>query len=422
MQSLINRSGDPDITIQPEFELLICSARTCIEADTAQRIQALVQQNIDWGSLIQLAQKHGVLPLLYRTMNQICVDSVPVPILQKLKQAYQANATRNLLLMRELLKILEILDSHGISAVPFKGPILATQVYGDIALRRFGDLDILVRQEEYVQAKEPLLAYGYRADWEPWCLSPAQEADFLWEQGEYSLISKNKEVFVDLHGRLISGYLFNLSTDLNFVWDHLERSHLAGQPVLTFRPEDLLLYLCVHGAKSLWLRFSWICDIAELVRAYSTLNWDDVLATAKKSGTQRMLLLGLLLAEDVLGARLPETVSQQARADRVCQALAKQVYQRLLGQIEPLPEKFSLEKFLFHIRVMEQQQDRVKYIARVLAQYSIVPIWKILRPTANDQKFLPLPEFLHFFYYFIKPLRLLIQLLVAPKQLHQKLD
>jgi len=36
-----------------------------------------------------------------------------------------------------LLKLLDLFENHGIPAVPFKGPVLASSIYGDLSLRQF---------------------------------------------------------------------------------------------------------------------------------------------------------------------------------------------------------------------------------------------------------------------------------------------
>ena len=44
----------------------------------------------------------------------------------------------------------------------------------------------------------------------------------------------------------------------------------------------------------------WICDIAELLRAYSKrIDWTGVVNRARTLGGARMLALGLLLAHDL---------------------------------------------------------------------------------------------------------------------------
>ena len=45
--------------------------------------------------------------------------------------------------------------------IPYKGPVLSTSIYHDLALRSFGDLDILVHEHEVLRVLDLLVSYGY---------------------------------------------------------------------------------------------------------------------------------------------------------------------------------------------------------------------------------------------------------------------
>jgi hypothetical protein len=73
---------------------------------------------------------------------------MPAEWLARLRMQYMMNAARNMKMTAELLRILDALKEAGIKAMPLKGPVLAQQLYGDVALRQFSDLDILVARED----------------------------------------------------------------------------------------------------------------------------------------------------------------------------------------------------------------------------------------------------------------------------------
>ena len=86
---------------------------------------------------------------------------------------------------RELTRISALLENNGVCVIPWKGPILAAAAYGDVALRQFGDLDILVREQDAMRAKDLLLASGYR----PLYPQPAeQEAAYYALRKVYELV------------------------------------------------------------------------------------------------------------------------------------------------------------------------------------------------------------------------------------------
>src|SRR5919108_5139638 len=99
---------------RPEVILLLDCARTCLDPQRAKRIKSLVATGINWTYFLSLARAHAVLPLLYRTLNSTCPDTLPKETLEELRNRFYANAGRNLFLAKELLKIVQLLEVHGI--------------------------------------------------------------------------------------------------------------------------------------------------------------------------------------------------------------------------------------------------------------------------------------------------------------------
>src|ERR1700733_14674971 len=144
-----------------EIALLLACARTHITPEIADRITALVQENVNWIALIRLAMRHEVMPLLYRGLQQTCAEATPSQILAPLRRRYEDQAAQSRRHTAELLRILPAFKSSGVFAVPYKGPALAQRLYGDLALREFGDLDIMVRDRDVPKAQEVIRGLGY---------------------------------------------------------------------------------------------------------------------------------------------------------------------------------------------------------------------------------------------------------------------
>ena len=121
----------------PEVELLRTCCRTKIDGDQQARIRHLLQPSMDWHTLVRLANVHGVQTLLYQSVKSIGKEQIPAIVLKDLTAYVQQIAIFNTVLTRDLLKILDFLQTHGIRALPFKGPVLAASVYGSISLQTF---------------------------------------------------------------------------------------------------------------------------------------------------------------------------------------------------------------------------------------------------------------------------------------------
>jgi len=403
--------------IRDEDQLLLYCARTRIDPEMACRIMTLLREEIDWTYLIETAHSHGLLPLLYRSLNRVSPEVVP----RALKEYCLSLAGRNLLMANELIKVVDLLGAHDISVIPFKGPTLAALAYGDISLRPFCDIDILVREKDAVKSKNLLLSYGYR--WPD--NQPADEpSSYLrsYTQYNYGLVSSYGGILIELHWKLTQKY-FSVPFNCEDLWERLHRISVCGKMMPCASPEDLMLVLCVHGAKHIWERLEWICDVAELLNSHQEMDWEWIKERAIQLRSERMVFLGLYLANDLLGAHLPSMALQFIKTDRKIESLASQVYRRLFFRApnrfgffeKPLTEEGILIKDVcFQAGARDRWQDRLKYLSGI-AQLA-------LTPTGKDYKLLSLPVILSCLYYLIRPLRLIWESSLVPlRQLNKTL-
>src|SRR5204862_195907 len=161
---------------------------------------ALLQQGIAWSSLLHAAQAHGVMPLLSWHLSRSCADGVPESTLSELRDRFRLNAARNLFFAGELLKLLTLLQRAGIKAIPFKGPTLAVLAYGNLALRTFGDLDLLLRRNDIPRARDLLAAEGYHPAFR---LGGDQEQAHLNSIGQLPLQSADGKSLIELHAEVM---------------------------------------------------------------------------------------------------------------------------------------------------------------------------------------------------------------------------
>ena len=372
---------------RPEVALLLCCARTNLSSENVEQMRGLLHSEMDWTYLLRMAGGHGLIPLLYFNLKNNFPDLVPAPITDRLHVQFLANAGRNVFLAEELLKILALFETNAIPAIPHKGPVLAVSLYGDLTLRTFGDLDIIVRKQDVHRAKALLFAQGYRLDLS---LTWDQEIAFLNSDLEGWFVRQDGKVMVEVQWGERKD--FPLTPDFEPFWKRLGKYSFQGTMVLTFSPEDLLLLLCLHGAEHCWERLNWVCDLAEFVRVHEGIDWSGLIDRAEVLGCRRVLLLGLFLAHDLLATPLPGEILKTIQDDSSIQALAVQVYERLY-HYENGPAA-TLQRSLFNLKVTERLQDRIRYCLRLA-----------FHPGVVDWQALPLPRSLFFLYNVIHPLR-----------------
>ena len=387
------------LNIRDEYRLLLLCARTRVEPQQREQIRALVLKQLDWEFILDKANTHALIPLVYRNLSGYCADRVPEGVLRQLESVYRANSSRNLLLTEELIKVLRNLESAGISVVPYKGPVLAALAYGDVTLRKFYDLDVVIRPQDIIPAKSLLVSHGYR--WRPFHgqVTGRREARNFRFWHEYNFVNPDK-VNIDLHWR-ISSNRFPFDIDLDALWGRLKPARLLDADIRVFPPEIMLLFLCVHGSKDLWWRrIGWICDIAELVGSSPDLDWSYSFELADQTGARRMLLLGVALARELLQMPLPEQVCSWIRSDNAVRALVEHAHHRLFD--EQADHHSSLERYHFRLRVRERLRDRIpvyRHLVETVFTMAFVP-------NIKDRELIRLPAALSALYYLVRPARL----------------
>ncbi len=368
-----------------------------MDAAEVNRIRELLRSPIDWQYLIRTSFAHYVFPLLYKNLSAICPEAIPRSVARQLRECFHSHVQRNLLLTAELLRLLRLLAERGITALPYKGPVLAASVYGDVSLRSFGDLDILVNKLDILPAKDLLLAEGYH-ERTPITSGQAESRLRSKNQKDFALVGREGFVSLELHWEVASLVLFPLETAQ--IWGRLESLSLGDISVLNLHPEDLLLILCVHGAKHSFKRLEWVSDIAELVAARPGIRWKETVEGATELHVRKMLFLGLLIARDLLGTRLPEELSKKIEAHPQAILLARQIRESIFDDTEVGSRLFIGKGHL--ISLVDRFRDRTRLRLYNWLEYGRV----LLKPNEVDREFIRLPAPLSFLYHLLRPIRL----------------
>lgn len=259
----------------------------------------------------------------------------------------------------ELLRLLDLFDTYSITALPFKGPVLADMLYGDVSARDYCDLDILLPKHHIPKAIAALLAAGYTTDLPK---DPGQRQAYLRTRYELHFTSPGG-LPVEIHQSFLPpSYCFSLSPRYQY-------TSFFGRQILALSPADLLLVLCAHGAKHAWSEPRLVRDVARLLEISArVLCWPGLLSDAAAKGARRMLLLGIYLAAQ-LDAPVPAAILRQAQTDQAVVSLAGRAA--------------ACEGNRYFIQTRERLRDRLACYARLA-----------LIPNEQDYSLLPLPAFL----------------------------
>lgn len=338
---------------EPEWQLLLAASR----ADRSpEEISSLLQLPIPWNKLLGLAENHGVSPLLYRALIPF-PKSIPDDVSVRLASRHQTNIHKAMMLSRELICILEILAEKGIEVMPYKGPTLAELVYGDIALRQTGDIDLIVRAEDVGPTREALRSLNYS----PHVVLPAkQEKAYLQSSYEYGFDAPAGRNLLEIQWALQPRFY---AVDLN-VSDLFQRAitaSVSGHAARTLSFEDLFIVLSLHAAKHVWGKLIWLCDLTRIM-SMENLDWTQIGASAKRFRIRRILTLNLLLANRILGVSVPpaaEKVVLEAGAEDLVEKIQATVFSSTPFDTE------SSDYFRLMLQLRESVIDRLRFVWRL---------------------------------------------------------
>ncbi|MGC9467174.1 MAG: nucleotidyltransferase family protein [Anaerolineae bacterium] len=225
------------------------------------------------------ALHEGVAPLLYVTLRGRGV--LPSTLETSLRRSYLALAGRNLLVFRELSRVLRGLSDAGIEVVILKGGALAEAVYGNIAVRPMCDIDLLIRRSAVPAALEVLRAEGYEAN-----EREARAGDTLTYENEIMLRRAGgaPQMLLEVHWSLLDSPHHQQVIPMDWFWQTTRPIEIEGVPAKALGVEAQILHLCghllLHHGSGEVLRLLWLHDIAEVIHSAAEVDWELLAAQA----------------------------------------------------------------------------------------------------------------------------------------------
>lgn len=367
----------------PENLILLSCARTNMEQDAINEVKELLKNNLDWDYITSKSLQMRTSQLLYKNLEKIDTDKViPERILKNLKKLYYIAIAQNMFFYDELSKVLNVFKDEGIDVIILKGGALEESVYGDIGLRSFNDIDILVRKNDLQKAKNTIKAAGYTLD-----NIGSPEANS--EKFGYNL-HYIKDIILEIHWDITrrTGNEKYAKIEINELWKNAISAKIANVETKIMAPEDFLMHSCIHMAGHYYSRLIWFCDISEVIRKYY-VNWDSLVKNAKKSQVTAYMFYGLYFTDQLLDCGVPAFVLDELKPHR----FEKKVFDSIPSDL--LQDKINILQFnpLLKMLLIDRKLDRLRF----LGKYFFPPAGVLSRNYSVSGTKL-------YFYYILHPL------------------
>ena len=389
----------------PDIQFLINCCKTKPTATDIEQIRTHITQinTQKLSEMTTLAQAHGIFPLVYHAIKSHASDLLPDDTLADLKQQNMTIVMQNMQMTAELMRIMRLLEENGIEALAFKGPALAQMAYGDITLRQYCDLDILIDEKHLYQAAQLIVKKDY---------DPMDSIEFLKNEAKlyveknYEFYGKKNGIKLEVHWSLINTSFLKEFKNYN-AWKNAQEIKLNSNSITTLNNKILLLYLCNHGASHMWERIEWVADIDRLIRSSQhSLDWDEVLSISITLQSKTTLLLGLGLTNKLFDTELPSEilvlVNHDLATSKLIETILNAMDSNLLFQDHTSKNK-NAEVFLFQLALQNTLSTKLRFLLQTMFGYS-----------DRDVMVINLPRSLFFLYYPLRIGRILKKYTVDP--------
>ncbi len=337
--------------VRPECAVLLLTASLAPAEETEPLLGRLLDEPLQWETVLDLSYVHGVTGLLHRRLRASPRwEGLPEEVRRELDRYHHAMRFAHFAIARQLGELLDLAAAHGLSPIVLKGAALAATAYPDPTLRPMGDIDLLTTRDRLDAMLAIMAELQYRQ------VPLYYNDDFNSERGyhfRYADPQRGRQP-VELHWDLASRLERRNRLTPAALEDCTVRARvvlLAGAPTREARiltPTAQMVYLAAHAATEGHAlgRLIWLADVAAVGRTMTVADWEATIDLAHRARAKAATFLALALAQNLLSAPVPQRVITELRPPRcVLQALERVLNPQVI--LDPVTdERRALVKYL----------------------------------------------------------------------------
>jgi len=297
---------------------------------------------------LNVARHSGMSQPLYMAVKGRREElAIPDNIFQELKNGYTITAITNLAKLQELDRISGELAAKNIKTILLKGAHLLHTVFSnDLGARSMDDIDLLVRQEETVEASGVLESLGYlylkAGDGE----RPTRM--YIKNEGAITHAIHLHSHIVNVSNRYLD--LVKASIDIDEIWS------LATNDMM--RDDHMLISLCEHAFRHGFARLGMLYDIHSFTGYVAgSIDWDELKRTSIRWSMETPVYYGLYLARAFFGTDIKDDTLSGLRPSGLS-FFERLVIEKVARQDYPDESEY----FLFCLLQKRRLADRLRFL------------------------------------------------------------
>lgn len=296
------------LSMQPKpSSLNMPEAKLLLDILNNRRSLQLVGINLD--KLITLARLHNLEPIVFYRLSRITgsrfagkdyTEHIPGHIYSYLRAEYIGNIRRNIKFWNEFLKINTAFRENNLSLLPLKGIDTLIRFYPYFDLRSMCDIDILIKEEEFLQVETVLSDLGYKKT----LYGLRQE---YWRKEQCHIAFYKDKTMVEAHWGLDFKRANRII--LPHLWERTIQVEAGNHKISIFSPEDAFFSFTLH-----WRRFGnilslkQVLDVARIIKESPRFDWDYVLKESGRGKMEAVIYFILMQVRLFFETEIPEDI------------------------------------------------------------------------------------------------------------------
>jgi len=382
-----------------EIALVVLCCRIHFNTERIESLQPFINEHSpDWGQVLYLCDYHRIEPITHQILSQA---KLPANIATKIRQRQMFLIQQNFRQAVETERIIQTLETHGISCVPYKGSAFSRQFYGDIISRESSDIDLVIFHPDFDKLIAVMEKEGYdienRLEYDYFkqdIVKRAKELNFnRYKDG-------HREFHVEFHWQ-ISDHVTKLSKQANSFFTLSTQEEVLAKEKLNMLDVNAH-YLAVfihHSNNDGFSVLRNLLDLAQLSTAtHNSLDIDSIHQKLKAAHLTKAMNVGAYLISAILGINYPLGSGSN---DFSVPTKVKSFFLSQLLDKDCLGAHFKIKpvrKNLLYLK--DRTVDKISYLTACIGLR--------FTPSRKDIRTFNLPKRLYFLYYILKPFRSLL--------------